>query len=357
MVQDEGTSWFQEDIETQEKNSADTKVLLEETTPNELIEDLRSGEKGKKEISTADVPVSTTGIEVSTASHDVCIAAAALVYIRRSASKAKDKGKAIMQEPEPQKKLKKREQAKAIAEQEQERINFEAVLELQRKLNEREEVPTEATQSQTIDFSDLAVLRYHALQNRPYSVAEVRKNMIMYLKNQAGYKQSYFKGMKYEEIRPIFEKVWDQTHTFVPMDSEDKEKGTEKKSGGTKSLIRKRAEEFAMEIESLATKYPIVLLEDSVLTRKLHVLSIFRANEVIKARRMKSGGWKLHENYGVHTLFMDGTPMQINMLIEKKYPLIKVLLEKMLNLQLEAEEESTMAFELLKFIKSQIEEQ
>ncbi|GKF21936.1 hypothetical protein Tco_0070574 [Tanacetum coccineum] len=67
--------------------------------------------------------------------------------------------------------------------------------------------------------------------------------------------------------------------------------------------------------------------------------------------------WKLHENCGVHTLFMDGTPMQINMLVEKKYPLIMDLLEKMLNLQLEAEEESTMAFKLLKFIKSQIEEQ
>ncbi|GKF87802.1 hypothetical protein Tco_0258679 [Tanacetum coccineum] len=49
---------------------------------------------------------------------------------------------------------------------------------------------------------------------------------------------------------------------------------------------------------------------------------------------------------------MDSTPMEINMLVEKKYPLIKELLEKMLNLQLEAEEESTMAFELIKFIKS-----
>ncbi|GJT48058.1 hypothetical protein Tco_0974215 [Tanacetum coccineum] len=61
---------------------------------------------------------------------------------------------------------------------------------------------------------------------------------------------------------------------------------------------------------------------------------------------------KLYENCGVHTLFMDGTTMKINMLVEKKYPLIKELLEKMLNLQLEAEEESTMAFELIKFIKS-----
>ncbi|GKC57088.1 putative ribonuclease H-like domain-containing protein [Tanacetum coccineum] len=70
----------------------------------------------------------------------------------------------------------------------------------------------------------------------------------------------------------------------------------------------------------------------------------------------------MHPNRGgavtrqIHTLFMDGTPMEINMLVEKKYPLIKELLEKMLNLQLEAEEESTMTFELIKFIKSMLEE-
>ncbi|GKA86985.1 hypothetical protein Tco_0808696, partial [Tanacetum coccineum] len=66
--------------------------------------------------------------------------------------------------------------------------------------------------------------------------------------------------------------------------------------------------------------------------------------------------WKLYESCGVHNLFMDGKPLEINMLVEKKYPLIKELLEKMLNLQLEAEEESTMAFELIKFIKSLLEE-
>ncbi|GJR39947.1 putative ribonuclease H-like domain-containing protein [Tanacetum coccineum] len=136
LVQDEGTSWFYEDVETREKNSADTEVLLEEETLTKLIEDLGSGKKGEKEINTADVPVSTADAEVSTTSHDVSTVAAALVYIRRSASKAKDKGKSIMQELEPLKKLKKRvqvqmsidevlarkvqeeEQAKAMAEQE-----------------------------------------------------------------------------------------------------------------------------------------------------------------------------------------------------------------------------------------------
>ncbi|GJY68981.1 hypothetical protein Tco_0471963 [Tanacetum coccineum] len=148
--------------------------------------------------------------------------------------------------------------------------------------------------------------------NRPYFVVEVRKNMVMYLKNQAGYKQSFFKGMKYEEIRPIFEKVWDQTHTFVPMDSEDKEKGTENKSGGTrkKTLTKKRAgekqrdqsvkrqkteydtkkeelkdyldivpgEEFAMDFESLATKFPIVDWKTYVLAENFMYYQIFRAD-------------------------------------------------------------------------------
>ncbi|GJS99120.1 hypothetical protein Tco_0820290 [Tanacetum coccineum] len=62
--------------------------------------------------------------------------------------------------------------------------------------------------------------------------------------------------------------------------------------------------------------------------------------------------WKLYENCGVHSLLMDGTLTCFNMLVEKRYPLIK----EMLNWKLEAEAESTMAFELLKFIKSQVEE-
>ncbi|GJR14617.1 hypothetical protein Tco_0797269 [Tanacetum coccineum] len=49
--------------------------------------------------------------------------------------------------------------------------------------------------------------------------------------------------------------------------------------------------------------------------------------------------WKLYEYNGVHSLFLDGTSIQINMLVEKKYPLKKEILEKMINLKIEAEEE------------------
>ncbi|GJX24391.1 hypothetical protein Tco_0228836 [Tanacetum coccineum] len=48
----------------------------------------------KPDISTANVPVSTVGAEVSTA-------AKSLIYIKRSATKRKDKGKAIVEESKP----------------------------------------------------------------------------------------------------------------------------------------------------------------------------------------------------------------------------------------------------------------
>ncbi|GJR37100.1 hypothetical protein Tco_1212784 [Tanacetum coccineum] len=81
----------------------------------------------------------------------------------------KDKGKAIMQES--------KELAKSIARQEQEKYDFEKALELQKQLEEREEVVATSTQAHDIDWSDPAVIRYHALQNKSFSVAEVKKNM------------------------------------------------------------------------------------------------------------------------------------------------------------------------------------
>ncbi|GJX46974.1 hypothetical protein Tco_0272164 [Tanacetum coccineum] len=109
LVQDKGTSWIQEDIEIQEKISDDTEVVLEEEEPTELVEDQGSGEKGEKE-------VSTIGAEHSTVIPEVSTAAANLVYIRRSAQKKKDKGKAIMEEDESvQKKTKKQLEKESLA--------------------------------------------------------------------------------------------------------------------------------------------------------------------------------------------------------------------------------------------------
>ncbi|GJW09918.1 hypothetical protein Tco_1575745 [Tanacetum coccineum] len=78
----------------------------------------------KPNISTANVPVSTAGAEVSTASLEVKTAAESLMYIRRSATKRKDKVKAIMKE--------------AKLQLEQERLGLEEALRLQEQLDEEE---------------------------------------------------------------------------------------------------------------------------------------------------------------------------------------------------------------------------
>nr|GEX69088.1 putative ribonuclease H-like domain-containing protein [Tanacetum cinerariifolium] len=135
--------------------------------------------------------------ELSKNDDDDATLAETLLNIKRSTTK--DKGKRIIQETELLKKIKKREMIQ--------------------KLDKREEDVDKGDQNKEIDCNDPTMLRYHALHNRPFSKAKVRKNMCMYLKNQGGYKQSYFKGMKYEDIRPIFERVWDQVHTFIHKDS------------------------------------------------------------------------------------------------------------------------------------------
>ncbi|GJT22266.1 hypothetical protein Tco_0892203 [Tanacetum coccineum] len=335
-----------------------------------------------------------------------------------------------------------------IARQEQEKYDLAQALELQKELDKRKEDVAETTQAHDIDWSDHVVLKYHAQQNRSFSKAEVRKNMCMYLKNRGGYKQSYFRGMSYEDIRPIFERVWDQNQAFVPKDSEiekevmkrhgfdlqqkqsaeeeklQKNDDSSKPSGGSrkKTLARKRAskkqskegakrqkieddtekeelkayldivpgEEFAMDVEPLSTKYPIVDWKTHILTENFMYYQIIRADgssnnykifsEMIDDFDRQDGdlktlfepdeedevwrnqhgynliSWRLINSCGIHILLMDNG-IAIHMMVENKYPLIQEMLSKMLNRKLEIDHESEMAFELLRFIGSQLQKE
>nr|GEY19951.1 hypothetical protein [Tanacetum cinerariifolium] len=66
--------------------------------------------------------------------------------------------------------------------------------------------------------------------------------------------------------------------------------------------------------------------------------------------------WKLYETCGVYTLMLYDSLVSVNMFIEKRYPLTKEILKNMLSLRLEAKTESTLALDLIKFIKLKIEE-
>ncbi|GKF40254.1 hypothetical protein Tco_0120315 [Tanacetum coccineum] len=112
------------DAQTQGRQEYDLEPNFEFTAPEEVY-------TAEPDISTANVPVSTAGAEVSTAAAEVSTAVESLVYIRRSAAKRKDKGKAIVEESEPT-------QTKTKIQKEQERLEFEKAQILQEQFDEEE---------------------------------------------------------------------------------------------------------------------------------------------------------------------------------------------------------------------------
>ncbi|GKB04840.1 hypothetical protein Tco_0833035, partial [Tanacetum coccineum] len=121
-----------------------------------------------------------------------------------------------------------------------------------------------------------------------------------------------------------------------------------------KNVTEEEATEYKKEKEELRLSLKIIYGYDSEvnykpLSRRFTIVNLeykllgnVDAKDMLVQERFQDHPLEGHD---FHTLFMDGTPMEINTIVEKNYPLIKELLEKVLNLQLEAEEESTMAFE------------
>nr|GFB91092.1 hypothetical protein [Tanacetum cinerariifolium] len=72
------------------------------------------------------------------------------------------------------------------------------------------------------------IKRYHGMKKKPQTESEARENMILYLRNTKGYKMEFFKGLKYNEILPIFQAKFDANMRFLfktreEMEVEDEE--------------------------------------------------------------------------------------------------------------------------------------
>nr|GEU86848.1 uncharacterized mitochondrial protein AtMg00810-like [Tanacetum cinerariifolium] len=110
---------------------------------------------------------------------------------------AKDKGKAKL--VKESKILKSRKAQIPLDEDVARRIETEWNADMKDNIDWNEVL--EQVQSRQLD----ALRKYQSLKRKPMSLAQARKNMMIYLKNMAGFKMDFFKGMSYEEIRPLFE--------------------------------------------------------------------------------------------------------------------------------------------------------
>nr|GEW64674.1 hypothetical protein [Tanacetum cinerariifolium] len=123
---------------------------------------------------------------------------------------------------------------------------------------------------------------------------EARKNMMIYLKNMAGFKMDFFKGMTYNDIRPIHEKHYNSI----------------------KSFLKKGVEEVTVPEEGSKRK-----------------------------------GYSLNQDAAKKQRIDE----ELILPVKKKYPLTRFTLEQMLNnVRLEVKEESKMSLELLKLVRRQI---
>nr|GEW27878.1 hypothetical protein [Tanacetum cinerariifolium] len=189
--------------------------------------------------------------------------------------------------------------------------------------------------------------------------------------NQVCTARPELKHKTFKELQKLYQKKQKWIDDFVPMDFENEEKkSVEPKSKGKKGKRIKRVADSALKQKS-SKKQKMMQEQESTKSDKeesadyeqekeelIMWLTFISDEKETVDPKILSTNWKLYENYEVYKLLIDGTLNCLNLLVEKRYPLIKEMLEKMLNWKLEAEAkaESTMAFELLKFIKSSIEQ-
>nr|GEV62356.1 reverse transcriptase domain-containing protein [Tanacetum cinerariifolium] len=240
-----------------------------------------------------------------------------------SEAKSKDKGKGILvEEPKPLKKQAQIKQDEAYAR------------ELEAELNKNIDWDEVIDHVQRKQKEDNVVKKYQALKRKPQTEAQARKNMMIYLRNMAGFKMDYFKGMTYDDIRLIFEKKFNSNMAFLlkikeQIDDEDSRAlKRQSKSQEDKAAKKQKLDE---EVEELKKHLMIVPNDDD----DVYTEAIPLALKVPIV------------DYEIYT--ENNKPYYIiKRADERRYPLTRFTLDQMLNnVRLEVEEESEVSLELL----------
>nr|GEV38093.1 putative reverse transcriptase domain-containing protein [Tanacetum cinerariifolium] len=216
---------------------------------------------------------------------------------------------------------------------------------------------------------DLTVKKYQALKRKPQTEAQARKNMMLYLKNVAGFKIDYFKGMSYDDIRPIFEAKFNSNVAFL---QKTKEQIDEEESRALKRINETPAEKAAKrqkldeEVDELKRHLRIVPNKDDDVYTEATLLAhkdLEALWSLVKERFAKTKPKNFFDDFLLITLGAMFEKPDIHAQIsknqrsvhgpakdkEKKYPLTRFTLDQMLNaVRLEVEEESEVSLELLR---------
>ncbi|GJW35450.1 hypothetical protein Tco_0058370 [Tanacetum coccineum] len=179
-------------------------------------------------------------------------------------------------------------------------------------------------------------------------MSQQRKTMCTYMKNMAGYKMEHFKGKSFYEVKEMFDNVYKQVTSFVPMDSV-MEKERTKRAGlnlQEESSKRQKTREGSEPTEEL--KADEISQED--LQQMIIVVPVEEVFVEALQRYMHDPlTWRLYDTCVVHHVSTD-RGHDIFMLVEKDYLLTRGLLTLMLCNKRQVDQYSEMADELLRKI-------
>nr|GEU93852.1 putative ribonuclease H-like domain-containing protein [Tanacetum cinerariifolium] len=270
-------------------------------------------------------------------------------------TKSKDKGKGIMvEEPKPVKKKQQVEMDEEYA----------------RKLHE--ELNKDIDWSVAIDHvkqkakEDSYVQRYQVMKKRPQTEAQARRNMIMYLKNVARFRLDYFKGMSYDDIRPIFEAKFNSNIEFLLKSKEQIEEEenraiesineTPAQKAAKKRKLNEEYKDLKQHLEIVPDEDNDVYTETTPLARKVPVVDyqIIQLNNKPRYKIIRADG--THQLYVSFIILLKNFDRED---LESLWSIVKKRSWKLLescgvHMRLRVEEESKMSLELLSAVKHKL---
>ncbi|GJV73411.1 hypothetical protein Tco_1493406 [Tanacetum coccineum] len=265
------------------------------------------------------------------------------------------------------------------------RLNADKIL--TEKLQEEEREKFTIEERAKLLYDTIAAQRIFLAQQRSEVIrdklplrTQLRNQMMTYLKHIGGKKHSDLKTKIFEEILVLYENVKRSEENFITIGSVEDERlmqDLNKKANGIKkddSIKEESKEEkddetnIEKENDELRLCLSIASDEDKEVDYEIldknngqrryfstlmRVLSIFDRDDLNVVYQLVMDSYQDEIPEGVHTLMTEAR-LVIHMLVEKKYPLRKKVLLQMLELKLESEEDSTMALELIRFVKKLI---
>nr|GEW76477.1 reverse transcriptase domain-containing protein [Tanacetum cinerariifolium] len=287
-------------------------------------------------VTTVSAPITTTGVSVSTAEPSTPLTTTtttiiededltiAQTFMKIKSEKSKDKAKDKAKERGSKEKSKKEERLTRQKEKEAnialiaESDDVQAMMDEDHELAERlqaEEQGKLTIKERSKLFVELmnkrkkhfARLRVEEKRRKPPTKSQTRNQMFTYLKNIAGFTHNQLKNKSFEEVQKAFDNTISWINSFVPMDKEIVDgSGKKAESSGKEAVSKKRArkgldeesvkrqklkddaekeelracleivqhDDSAVNIESLAKKYLIVVWKTQIISKNMFYYQI-----------------------------------------------------------------------------------